>query len=203
MITNAVYRSLARFNKYYTFMDENITYYIASILDPWIKGAWIRKQHASGDEKLKEVRTSIHKLYLPGDQVHDPITSNSTVDNDNPLSILHEIIGELRQDQDNDTSPTAFISDIDRYLDFPTIDGDGIEDADWVLNWWRDHEKEYPIMSQVARDYLPIQAAEVDVERLFSGGRDLVGLQRHSLSDETMKVLMILKHSQQFNNLVI
>jgi hypothetical protein len=39
VITEAVYRSLERFNKYYKFIDENITYYIASILDPRIKGA--------------------------------------------------------------------------------------------------------------------------------------------------------------------
>ena len=38
-ITEAVHRSLERFNKYYKFMDNNITYYIASILDPRIKGA--------------------------------------------------------------------------------------------------------------------------------------------------------------------
>ena len=53
-------------------------------------------------------------------------------------------------------------------------------------------------MSQVAQDYLPIAAAEVDVERLFSTGRDLIGLRRHSLSEETMKALMIMKHNQEY-----
>ena len=48
-------------------------------------------------------------------------------------------------------------------------------------------------MSQVARDYLLIQAAEVDVERLFSSGRDRIGLRRHSLSIEAMRALMILR----------
>jgi hypothetical protein len=62
-----------------------------------------------------------------------------------------------------------------------------------VLNWWRSHESEYPIMSQVARDYLAIPAGEVDVERLFSSGRDLIGIRRHTLSIETMRALMILK----------
>jgi hypothetical protein len=109
------------------------------------------------------------------------------------------MIGELRQDSDAES--TAFVSDVDRYLDSPTVDGDGTKDPNWVLNWWRDHEKEYLIMSQVARDYLPIQAAEVDVERLFSGGRDLIGLRRHSLTNKTMRVLMILKHNQLYSSL--
>ena len=48
-------------------------------------------------------------------------------------------------------------------------------------------------MCQVARDYLAILAGEVDVERLFSAGRDLIGIRRHSLSIETIRALMILK----------
>lgn len=48
-------------------------------------------------------------------------------------------------------------------------------------------------MSQVAQDYLAIPAGEVDVERLFSSGRDLISIQRHSLSIDTMRTLMILR----------
>jgi hypothetical protein len=51
-------------------------------------------------------------------------------------------------------------------------------------------------MSQVARDYLPIPAAEVDVERLFSSGKDLIGLRRHSLKIDTMRALMMLRSLQ-------
>ena len=72
----------------------------------------------------------------------------------------------------------------------------GEDDLNWVLNWWRSHEAEYPIMSQVARDYLAIPASEVDVERLFSSGRDLIGLRRHSLSIDTMRAIIIIKSLQ-------
>jgi hypothetical protein len=34
LITDAVYGSLDRFNKYYNAMDQTIIYYIASVLDP-------------------------------------------------------------------------------------------------------------------------------------------------------------------------
>ena len=75
----------------------------------------------------------------------------------------------------------------------------GSDDSNWVLNWWRAHEAEYPIMSQVARDYLAILAAEVDVERLFSAGRDLIGLRRHSLSIDSMRAVMMLKSFQSLS----
>jgi hypothetical protein len=38
VITNAVHSSLKLFNKYYNTIDQNLIYYIASVLDPQIKG---------------------------------------------------------------------------------------------------------------------------------------------------------------------
>jgi len=49
-------------------------------------------------------------------------------------------------------------------------------------------------MSQAARDYLPIPAAEVDVERVFCSGRDMIGLRRHSMSIETMRALILTRN---------
>jgi hypothetical protein len=38
----------------------------------------------------------------------------------------------------------------------------------------------------IARDYLPIPGAEVDVERLFNVTRDILGLRRTSLGVEIL-----------------
>jgi hypothetical protein len=48
-------------------------------------------------------------------------------------------------------------------------------------------------MAQAARAFLAIPGAEVDVERLFSGGRDLLGIRRFGLSGESMRLLTLLK----------
>jgi hypothetical protein len=48
-------------------------------------------------------------------------------------------------------------------------------------------------MSQIARDYLAIPLSEIDVERLFSLGRDLIRLMRHLMALETMKALMFIQ----------
>ena len=55
-------------------------------------------------------------------------------------------------------------------------------------------------MSKVTRDFLAIPAAEVDVERLFSLGRDLIGVRRYSLSPDTMRTLMLLRSNMQFDD---
>ena len=187
LITNAVYGSLQLFNKYYSAMDQSIIYYVASVLDPRIKGLWIRKEHSNGDTKLIEVRRIINERY-PSMPVVDELAT--AVDNTSTRSFLQEMLYEIHQDQ-------TFTSDVDLYFSTPVVSiSSNNADPDWVLNWWRTHEAEYPIMSQVARAYLPIQAAEVDVERLFSSGRDLIGMRRHALKIETMRALMMLRNLQ-------
>ena len=85
-------------------------------------------------------------------------------------------------------------SDIARYLDSDVVEFDE-KKRDWIYTWWRGHLDEYPRMAAAARDYLAVPGAEVDVERLFNSGRDLLGLRRWSLSSGTMRKLLILKDS--------
>jgi hypothetical protein len=48
-------------------------------------------------------------------------------------------------------------------------------------------------MAKIARRYISIPASEVGVERLFSRGRDLLGLRRFALQPGTIRMLTILK----------
>ncbi len=48
-------------------------------------------------------------------------------------------------------------------------------------------------MAQAVHDYLAIPVSEVDIEWLFSLGRDMLGIQRFSMSMSTLQVLILLK----------
>jgi hypothetical protein len=48
-------------------------------------------------------------------------------------------------------------------------------------------------MVEVVREFLAILASEVLVKRLFSVGRDLLGIRRLSLGADTMRMLMLIK----------
>jgi hypothetical protein len=61
------------------------------------------------------------------------------------------------------------------------------------LTWWRLHNNGFPRMAAATRDYLAISVSELAVERLFNKGKDLFSLQKHSLSAETMRKLMLLR----------
>ena len=45
----------------------------------------------------------------------------------------------------------------------------------------------------MARDYLAIPASEVDIKRLFSLGRDILGIRRFSMSMNTLRTLILLR----------
>ncbi|CAJ0758498.1 19956_t:CDS:2 [Entrophospora sp. SA101] len=56
------------------------------------------------------------------------------------------------------------------------------------------HESEYPHLALMARDYLAIPATSMPVERIFSGGTDLVTATRCSLSASTIRACMCLRY---------
>jgi hypothetical protein len=70
-----------------------------------------------------------------------------------------------------------------------------------LLNWWRSQTFASPTISQAAREFLPVPSAEVDCERLFSGNRDTIGVHRHFLKSEKIRVLELLRSSYQAERL--
>src|SRR3982751_4309494 len=91
------------------------------------------------------------------------------------------------------------LDEIDEWLSSPPIQEQipdkmtAEEDVRWLLSWWRTNQYRYPRMARIARRYLSVPASEVGVERLFSRGRDLLGLRRFALQPATMRMLTMLK----------
>jgi hypothetical protein len=106
---------------------------------------------------------------------------------------------------DNINPYTLDSSDIDTYLDTPVVQwkrparkqANEIDQIEWVLNYWGANQFEFPLMAQAAQRYLAIPRSEVDVERLFNVGRDVLGIRRHSMNAETLGLLILLKDSHR------
>ncbi len=86
-------------------------------------------------------------------------------------------------------------SELERWLHLDAIEWDDKinNGPEFVRLWWKEHAAEWPLLAKAARDLLPCSASEVDVERLFSGCRDEIGIRRHSLRPDTVRVLMLLR----------
>jgi hypothetical protein len=87
-------------------------------------------------------------------------------------------------------------NNIERYFNTPSVNfvlNEKENQTEWILNWWKVHKQEYPLIFQVARDYPPIPGAEINIERLFNIAREILGLRRASMTAETLRALILLK----------
>jgi len=82
------------------------------------------------------------------------------------------------------------ISDeLDRYFRMPSIQDSNID----VLMFWRQHEINFPLLAQLARDVLCIPATSCSSERLFSATGRIVTSARCNLSPERTEDLVYIQ----------
>jgi hypothetical protein len=187
-IAAAVKGGMKKYEKYYSIMDDCDTYYTALVLDPRVKGELILRELQDGNAGtmiLDTIRTNLHQRYEASNLEHDGTTLQQTsTERDDVESRM------LKKLQVRDQS---LVSDINRYFETPPISAADTTGQNWLCNWWRMHKEEYPQMAAAARDYLAIPASEVAVERLFSTARDVLGIRRHSLKGDTIRILMLTR----------
>jgi len=71
------------------------------------------------------------------------------------------------------------------------------------LIWWKKNEEKYPLLSQMARKYLCIQASSSESESVFSDLTNLITDKRFSLLPENVcKLLFCKKNSNLVPNLL-
>ena len=67
------------------------------------------------------------------------------------------------------TPSQAIVKEFDQYLHYPKVD---LETN--PLEWWKLHDKQFPLLSELARRYLCICAMSVPSERVFSTSGNVV-----------------------------
>ena len=64
-----------------------------------------------------------------------------------------------------------------------------------VLLWWRDHAKIYPLMANLAKKYLAVQATSCSSERTFSTGGRTVTNTRTRLATTNVHMILYVKEN--------
>jgi len=78
-------------------------------------------------------------------------------------------------------------SELERYLEFP------IDEEIELLLWWQAHSSEFPIISEMARDFLTIQATSVASKQAFSVAGNTITKTRNRLLPETARACLCMK----------
>jgi len=63
------------------------------------------------------------------------------------------------------------------------------------LQWWKQHEREFPVLARLARKFLSIPASSAEPERTWSAAGYLCSSLRAKLSDSTVAQRVFLHHN--------
>ena len=61
--------------------------------------------------------------------------------------------------------------------------------------WWSDHDKEFPILSKIAKKYLTGQSSSVPAERIFSAASNILTKKRTKLCPEKLDLLIFVNQN--------
>jgi hAT family C-terminal dimerisation region len=87
-----------------------------------------------------------------------------------------------------DQNSQSIANELDTYFDINSPNFEVIP-----LEWWKVHSSEYPILSQMAKDYLTIMSTSVPCEQLFSIAGKQITQTRNRLHSDTTQACLCLK----------
>ncbi|OQD75278.1 hypothetical protein PENANT_c155G02862 [Penicillium antarcticum] len=176
-----------KLSRYYANTDNvpDDLFAIGTILAPTQKLQFFSTPSWKNDEIdwRSQYRRSFEKLF----QRYKARTDLNTSDEGRPSTTgISELELELQAPVgDSQFSPVTIESDeLTKYLE-----GGLVRSSPRVF--WKEHQNEFPILANIARDILSIPATGAGVERLFNSARDICHYRRGSLKSRTIQELMM------------
>ncbi|GBP41993.1 Putative AC transposase [Eumeta japonica] len=150
----------------------------AQTFDLTIWGKQIKTESLRKFNELYEEYRSLHSL---NKSLESPRNENKVCDEDEDV-IDFEKLYECPSTSSGSCLQGLVIDELEEYLRKPRA-----ASSEDILERWRTHETEYPVLSQMARDFLSIPATSVPAERLFSKASLVIRKHRNRLSDESAR----------------
>lgn len=134
-ITNAFYKGLAKYEKYYTIIDNTDAYYTALLLNPKVKGdilLYELSDRNAGQQIIDSIREDIYQQYrcksVDKNLSSSTYQSPTSLDNrDDPEARMLRRLTLIAR------KPAG--SDIDEYFAIPRIHLNTSGDEDWLAKW--------------------------------------------------------------------
>lgn len=183
---------------------ENPMLKLCSVLDPTVRHV-ITEDHADIllprvlDQAQRNSSSSLHNsIPSASDSLTqpdpEPPRKKRRTSDDNFSSW---ITANLDDDPEDDlpisstfTASARAKKEIDRYLQMPRPEKIS------VLDWWVQNKSAFPLLFEVARRYLSIQATSVSSERVWSTAGHFSNDQRHSITGDNLEALIFLNRNQ-------
>ena len=177
---------------YWMIMDR--TSAVSAILDPR------SKLSVFSDESKLSAHAHIQSIY---ELYKERSSFNTDLAPPTPIRRNRQYFAQLRQNAastneievSTPAEQTEMETELNHYLEQP------IDEETEPLFWWQAHLNEFPVLGNMARDYLTIQATSVASERAFSIAGNTITKTRNRLLAETARACLCVK-SWMDNDLV-
>ncbi|KAJ6648282.1 putative AC transposase [Pseudolycoriella hygida] len=190
-LVEAAQRGLNKLEKCYPSSD-GLVYIVGTVLDPRCKLLWYK---ATGwpKEWIDHCRKGVTELYKSQYKRIDVESTTTAPSNGQTKHSFKDLFSK----QTKQYQKSSADDELKAYLSENVVDPDLLvkekSGIDGVLGWWKIHQKEYPCLSKMARDFLPAAGTGVPVERFFSSGVDVVSPKQQSMSAQTIQMRICLK----------
>ncbi|XP_038129338.1 E3 SUMO-protein ligase ZBED1-like [Cyprinodon tularosa] len=153
------------------------------------EAAQLKEQRLQNEPEVQAQETPLHA------QMCDERETKS-MEETPPVSkktkVLDDLFGDSFSTEDQcarkKTSKELANDEIRKYRDIASLSLGGK-----VLQWWKAHQAEFPLLADLAQTYLCIPGTSVPSERVFSTAGDIVRSERSVLSSEHVDQLIFLK----------
>jgi hypothetical protein len=195
-------RMREKYNKYWGKPEKlNMLLYVSVVLDPRYKLEYVEfvlgemYEETVAKMVLENVKCTLSSLIneyksgLPNTQVQQPDLNEAgmIMDVDQPAQKMKLLMKHRFKKHKFEKDSGDSKSELDKFLDEESEkDNPGFE----ILSWWKVNSSRFPILSQIARDVLPVPISTVSSESAFSTGGRILDPFRSSLSPRVVEALV-------------
>lgn len=183
-LRTAAEAGLIKLKKYKLDIKRSMLPFISTFLNPACKLNYFNEYYDATDSRA--IRQEIVKYF---DEKYVPVTATAS-------ARKRKIVQEPNAEPEDELYKHMFkrskvekvSSEIQKYIGLPLSNAK----VD-PIQFWKSQVDEFPNLSLMAKDFLPLQCGSVSLERDFSGAVDLITPTRCALDHKTIRANMCLK----------
>ncbi|KAG1900994.1 ribonuclease H-like domain-containing protein [Suillus fuscotomentosus] len=182
LIANAIQKGLNNMGKYYEKTNNSDIYFVCLVLDPNYKLVYVESHWSAVEEEWEVGEYEWYEITQVFNKYYEAPPMLPTMDAAMPMKVLQGVRYGQSWMRDAVTAHQAAdnhmhdpLQELSSYLTLP------LEETDNIVVWRGLHSLQYPTLSHIVCDYLPIQGSAVPSECAFSSRGITSTLRRNAL----------------------
>jgi len=195
LIAMAVDNAWEVLNKYYTLTDRSIAYVASVVLNPCHKWRFFEISWKDRPKWLSLAKERVQVLWEEYKQQHKAeVVAPTALIALQKSQPLQDYMEDFYKDE-----PEEEEVEVDELEAYCALKRQKVPKGDLFLpiEWWKDHRKQFPVLTQLALDLFSIPAMSAEDERVFSSAGKLITADKNRLEIDTIEAIEVLRHAHR------